>query len=254
MPRGASTHGALGRPTLPALLGALSGREADHPEQETPWVSRWGRGRWWQHRSLRNPQGVLSLLLNARSHVCKTDEAPSQSRCGGPLGGWASTQTSPVYEGKEEIKTQYVLSYALSLDEKDHIEFLPRVTLVFSDPGLAEVTVKNSFRFQTRFPLPEDSNTGDQGQPHCIPRVPPPTLPGLSRPSGGHLSHDAIRPFCRHLQGLPVCWSAVSGRAPGWGSIVTANLAPSDLAGNGTPATSTAQSQQGGTANASPKG
>lgn len=42
------------------------------------------------------PQGVLSLLLNARSHVCKTDEAPSQSHCEGPLGGWASTQTSPV--------------------------------------------------------------------------------------------------------------------------------------------------------------
>ena len=33
---------------------------------------------------------------------------------------------SQVYEGKEEIKTQDVLSYALSLDEKDHIEFLPR--------------------------------------------------------------------------------------------------------------------------------
>ena len=36
MTRGASTHGGLGRPTLPALLGALPGREADHLEQETP--------------------------------------------------------------------------------------------------------------------------------------------------------------------------------------------------------------------------
>lgn len=50
---------------------------------------------------------------------------------------------------------------------------------------------------------------------------------------------------------LPVCWSTVSERAPGRGSVVTANLAPRDLAGKGTPATSTAQSQQGGTANAS---
>ena len=33
---------------------------------------------------------------------------------------------SQEYEGKEEIKTQYVLSYVLSLDEKDHIAFLPR--------------------------------------------------------------------------------------------------------------------------------
>lgn len=32
------------------------------------------------------PQGVLSLLLNSRSHVCKRDEAPAQSRCEGPLG------------------------------------------------------------------------------------------------------------------------------------------------------------------------
>lgn len=53
--------------------------------------------------------------------------------------------------------------------------------------------------------------------------------------------------------GLPVCWSAVSGRAPGKASVVTADLAPSDLAGKGTPAPSTAQSQQGGTASASPK-
>jgi len=51
----------------------------------------------------------------------------------------------------------------------------------------------------------------------------------------------------------PVCWSTVSGRAPGKGSVVTADLAPSNLAGKGTPATSMAQSQQGGIANASPK-
>ena len=48
----------------PAPTGALADQLFLHsweggwpPCTGDPWVSRWGRERWWQHRSLRNPSG-----------------------------------------------------------------------------------------------------------------------------------------------------------------------------------------------------